>query len=104
MVSKSIELSNENKTAKLIEKLSGFIILNGPATLKQKTVKLKIAQFSSGIMVGVGFKDILKANNYTFLPNSINHGVYMIANNSMIYSHSNKANNAVAKGIFFTTG
>lgn len=84
--------------------MSGFVVLSGSSTLKQKTVKLKITQLSNGIMVGVGLKDILKSNNFTFASNSLNHGVYMVSNNSLIYSHNYKPNNAVAKGISFTTG
>jgi len=56
-------------------------------------------------MVGVGFKDILKTNNFALTsPNAIGHGTYLIAHNTLTYSHHNKPNNGVTKGINFSTG
>lgn len=55
-------------------------------------------------MLGVGFKDIIKANQFKFNSAAIGHGAYMISHNSYIYSHHIKANNMVMKGLTFTTG
>mgnify|MGYP006995465365 CR=1 FL=1 len=35
---------------------------------------------------------------------SLGHGAYMIGQNSYTYSHHNKANNMVMKGMTFATG
>lgn len=55
-------------------------------------------------MVGVGFKDILKTNNFHFGSTNIGHGTYLVSNNSYTYSHHNKSHNVVAKGFNFSTG
>lgn len=55
-------------------------------------------------MVGVGFKDIMKINQYKFVSNAIGHGAYVIGHNSYIYSHHSKTHNSVMKGMGFATG
>jgi hypothetical protein len=55
-------------------------------------------------MIGVGFKDILKQSQYKINTSNIGHGVYGIGNNSYTYSHHNKGNNMVMKGLAFGTG
>jgi hypothetical protein len=55
-------------------------------------------------MVGVGFKDVIKKNEFKFASNGIGHGGYLLANNSCLYSHHSKSNNMIMKGITFATG
>lgn len=55
-------------------------------------------------MVGVGFKDIIKSNQFKFVSNAIGHGAYMAGHNSYLYSHHSKGHNSVMKGISFATG
>lgn len=59
---------------------------------------------SNSIIIGVGFKDILKQSQYKINTSNIGHGVYGIGNNSYTYSHHNKGNNMVMKGLAFGTG
>lgn len=75
----------------------------GPS-LKEKKIKVKITNLSNAIMVGVGFKDVIKDNHFKFNPSAIGHGAYMISHNQYTYSHHNKANNMVMKGLSFATG
>jgi hypothetical protein len=55
-------------------------------------------------MIGVGFKDIIKQNQYKLNTSNIGHGTYMIGHNSNIYSHHLKPNNMVMKGMTFGNG
>lgn len=55
-------------------------------------------------MVGVGFKDILKTNQYKLTSNAIGHGSYLMGHNSYIYSHHSKPHNSVMKGMSFGNG
>jgi hypothetical protein len=65
---------------------------------------LKILNLANSIFIGVGFKDILKQNQYKLNTSNIGHGTYMIGHNSYTYSHHNKPNNMVMKGMTFGNG
>jgi hypothetical protein len=63
--------------------------------------KVKIHELVKWVGIGIGMKSFLEKNNFTFSNYNIgNHGVWIISNNELIWSHKDKEYNSRKEGTF----